>query len=227
MPAVPAVARAHPIAGPSPRLLATIALTVFCATLAGAGISWIRGALLPVWLGTAIVVYWLLHTPRRDWPSIVVVCWLANVAAAVAIGRGMPRAILLPTVNLIQAFLVAAPLRVFKLDEDFARPRTLCAFYALILGPASIVSALIGAFVVHGLAGAPFLNAWAVQLRRATATVSAQAGTGLGLALVRALAEKHGGRLIIESESGRGTCATIEIPLRLPAIAHASAKSAA
>jgi signal transduction histidine kinase len=66
-----------------------------------------------------------------------------------------------------------------------------------------------------------------VQLRRATAAVSAQAGTGLGLALVRALAEKHGGTFIIESEEGRGTCAKIEIPILVPAVPHACVKSAA
>ena len=160
MSAVPAVAPAPPLAGPSPRLLAIVALSVLCAALAGVAVSWIRGALLPVWLGTGVVVYWLLRTPRRDWPTIAVVCWLANVAAAIAMGRGMPRGILLPTVNVIQAFLVAAPLRLFDLDRDFARPGTLCAFYALILGPATMVSALIGAFILHRLTGAPFAQGW-------------------------------------------------------------------
>jgi cell cycle sensor histidine kinase DivJ len=37
-------------------------------------------------------------------------------------------------------------------------------------------------------------------------------GTGLGLALVRALAEKHGGRLSIESLPKLGTTVTVEIP---------------
>jgi signal transduction histidine kinase len=157
---LPAVEHARPIASPPLRVLATIVLTVFCAALAGVAVSWMRGALLPVWLGTAVVVYWLLHKPSREWPVIAVVCWVANVAAAIAIGRGMPRCILLSTVNLIQALLVAAPLRIFKLDRDFAQPRTLCVFYALVLGPASMLSAFIGAVVLHRLTGAPFLQAW-------------------------------------------------------------------
>jgi signal transduction histidine kinase len=40
------------------------------------------------------------------------------------------------------------------------------------------------------------------------------AGTGLGLALVRALAEKHAGSMHIESEEAVGTTVTIELPLR-------------
>ncbi len=154
------IGRVHPIASPSPRVLAAIILSVFCAALAGVGVGWMRGPLLPVWLGTAVVVYWLLRRPRRDWPTIVAVCWFANVAAAVAIGRGLPRSIVLPTVNIIEALLVAAPLRVFGLDRDFARPRTLAVFYGLVLGPATMLAALFGAVALHWLIGAPFLQIW-------------------------------------------------------------------
>jgi two-component system cell cycle sensor histidine kinase PleC len=50
-----------------------------------------------------------------------------------------------------------------------------------------------------------------VQLRNHAGAT--QEGTGLGLALVRALAGLHRGTLRIESAEGRGTVASVEIPL--------------
>ncbi len=41
----------------------------------------------------------------------------------------------------------------------------------------------------------------------------AKAGTGLGLALVRALVEKHGGQLRIQSEEGIGTEVSVDFPV--------------
>jgi PAS domain S-box-containing protein len=51
----------------------------------------------------------------------------------------------------------------------------------------------------------------------------AKQGTGLGLALVRSLAELHGGSMVIESEVGHGTSVSIILPIGTSAASRASA----
>jgi CheY-like chemotaxis protein len=41
-------------------------------------------------------------------------------------------------------------------------------------------------------------------------------GTGLGLALARAVAREHGGDLVLEAGRGEGACFTLRLPLRAP-----------
>ena len=44
-----------------------------------------------------------------------------------------------------------------------------------------------------------------------------EGGVGLGLALVKQIAERHGGRVRCEGRTGGGSCFTVELPLRPPA----------
>ncbi len=72
-----------------------------------------------------------------------------------------------------------------------------------------------------GRLGNPF-----VQIRNSAG--ASHEGTGLGLALVRALAEIHGGKVTIESTLGKGTTVSVVVPLAAgqaqepPALARAS-----
>ncbi len=61
--------------------------------------------------------------------------------------------------------------------------------------------------------GRPFEQAGGVEQRRQ--------GTGLGLSLVRAFAELHGGRMTIDSTLGEGTAVTVRLPVALIARAPA------
>ena len=49
--------------------------------------------------------------------------------------------------------------------------------------------------------------------RAANAKRHSPAGTGLGLALVKQTVERHFGRIRVDSEEGRGTCVTIDLPV--------------
>jgi signal transduction histidine kinase len=51
--------------------------------------------------------------------------------------------------------------------------------------------------------------------------LSRKGGAGLGVAVARALIEQHGGRLDYDTAPGRGTTATIELPVSADVMAAA------
>jgi two-component system phosphate regulon sensor histidine kinase PhoR len=58
--------------------------------------------------------------------------------------------------------------------------------------------------------------------RRAAQQATTTRGTGLGLTLVKAIAEAHGGRVVVVSEPGKGSCFSLRLPItdRIPHGAH-------
>jgi signal transduction histidine kinase len=50
------------------------------------------------------------------------------------------------------------------------------------------------------------------QFERATGEDSGTTGLGLGLYIVRQIVESHGGKITVQSESGRGSSFTVELP---------------
>jgi signal transduction histidine kinase len=141
-----------------PLALAELAAVVFLLSLAGSIVTLTKGALTPIWVANAVIVYALLRASRRDWPALIAAGALGNIAASLMIGHGAARAIAFPLCNLAEVLIVALPLRLTKLDRDFAQPRSLLAFYLLALGPAPACSALLGSLYLHFTTGAPMLS---------------------------------------------------------------------
>jgi two-component system, sensor histidine kinase FlrB len=76
-----------------------------------------------------------------------------------------------------------------------------------------IVASLDGTLHVSIVDNGPGMDVAMLERARQPFVSGRIGGTGLGLSIVDGVTNAHGGRFVLESSVGRGTCATIELPL--------------
>jgi len=140
--------------GATPVAVATMAALVFATALAGIELTACTGRIAAIWIANAILLSYLLKHPRADWAKLFAAAFAANLLADLAAGDGLLTGCILSLSNPVEILIVAIPLRLWKLDRDFARPRSLLVFYALAAGPAPLAGALFSAIYFHFAMGA-------------------------------------------------------------------------
>ena len=135
--------------GESPLLLLSIAALVFASVCGGLALSDIIGRVSALWIANAFIVFFLLKHPRSEWPAILIAGLGANFSADLFMGDEISTAAALTFCNAIGIVIVATPLEYLGLHEDLSRPKPLCVFYALALGPAPAAAGILSAFYFH------------------------------------------------------------------------------
>jgi len=145
--------------GPSPFRLLTVGALVFVAACGGLALSDAIGHTSAIWVANGILVYFLLKHPLRDWAAIVATGLAANLCADLYMDDSVFTSIILTFCNAVGVLIVAAPLQLMGLHGDLSRPKPLCVFYALALGPAPVTSGLLSAAFFHITQGRDFYTA--------------------------------------------------------------------
>ena len=142
--------------GPSASRLLAIGALVFASACGGLALSDAIGHISAIWIANGILVYFLLKHPRREWPAILAVGLGANFCADIVMDDTVFASTMLTLCNAIGILIVATPLHLLRMNDDLARPKPLCVFYALALGPAPVAAGLLAATFFHFSQGRDF-----------------------------------------------------------------------
>jgi len=148
----------RPWRGMSALRLLSIAALVFAAVCAGLWLSDALGRITAIWVANGILVFFLLAHNRRDWPAILAAGLTANVCGDLVMDDSLFASAYLTLCNALGVLIVAAPLAWLGLQQNFSRPKPLCVFYALALGPAPAVAGLLSAIYFHLAFGRDYLS---------------------------------------------------------------------
>jgi signal transduction histidine kinase len=144
--------------GASAILLLWIAALVFASVCGGLALADVLGRVSALWLANAIIVFALLKHPRAAWPAVLVAGLGANFCASLVMGDDFTTAAALTLCNALGIVIVATPLEYQGLHDDLSRPKPLCVFYALALGPAPALAGLLSAVYFHWRDGRDFFH---------------------------------------------------------------------
>ncbi len=136
---------------------ALVAAIVFAASYIGIAMIARVGGVAPIWIADAFIIYFALRKPLAETPRIIAIGIAARFLAGLAIGSTIASAAVFSFCNLVEVLIVAIPLRAVGANLDFARPKSLLAFYALAGGPAPFSAALLAGAFLHYARGAAFL----------------------------------------------------------------------
>jgi signal transduction histidine kinase len=139
-----------------PSVLSAVFVLVFIAGYVGIELTQYTGRIASIWVGNAILLSFLLRHPRADWLKLLAAGYAANFAVDLLVGDPLLQANALTLSNIVETVIVAWPLRAWKLDARFTRPRSLLAFYALAGGLAPTAAALLSAAYFHAAQGGEF-----------------------------------------------------------------------
>jgi signal transduction histidine kinase len=144
--------------GPSPQRLLAITVLVFAAVCGGMWLSEAIARITAIWVANAILVYFLLKHESRDWPAILAAGLTANFCGDLFMGDDLLSSFYLTFCNAVGVLIVAGPLVWFGLQDDLSRPKPLCVFYALALGPAPAIAGFLSAIYFHYWLGREYLT---------------------------------------------------------------------
>jgi signal transduction histidine kinase len=150
------------------------AALVFGAADGTSALGNFTGHVTGIWIANAILLALLLKHPTQQWVPILIAGMAGNIAADVTSGYSALPALFMVVSNLLEILIVAVPMRILKMDAEFARPNSLLTFYALSVLPAPALSALLVATAFHLTDGTVFT----------TAAVNWYAADALGLGIL-------------------------------------------
>src|SRR5258706_2026790 len=143
----------------SPLFLLALAAMIFTTAWICVALTGYTGRVAAVWIPNAILTASLLKHARRDWPLTIGVAFVANFGANLIAHDQMSTGAGLAFANVVEALIVVSPLRWLGFDRAFSRTEVLLSFYALVLGIAAPMSALIAGATLHYTIGMPTLVA--------------------------------------------------------------------